>query len=130
MDLYSIRNQRISPNEEFPLLCFRSASKECHARAERHTEKRKVLEEKKSGFPKTWQVCLACHRPCFGVSFFWVRKSLVATLSVLTTNRDPPPRSQVVHYSLPYKGISFSWTTPFGLIELSALICYWVTLRY
>lgn len=32
------------------------------------------------------------------VSFFWVRKSLVATLSVLTTNRDPPPRSQVVHY--------------------------------
>lgn len=47
MDLYSIRNQRISPNEEFPLLCFRSASKECHARAERHTEKRKVLEEKK-----------------------------------------------------------------------------------
>ncbi|KAK4838062.1 hypothetical protein QYF36_010664 [Acer negundo] len=25
MDLYSIRNQRISPNEEFPLLCFRSA---------------------------------------------------------------------------------------------------------
>jgi len=47
---------------------------------------------------QTWQVCLACHRPRFGVSFFWVRKSLVATLSVLTRNRDPPPRSQVVHY--------------------------------
>lgn len=45
-----------------------------------------------------FEVCLACHRPCFGVTFFWVRKSLVATLSVLTTNRDPPPRSQVVHY--------------------------------
>ena len=92
--------------------------------------KKKGFGIKKSGFPKTWQVCLACHRPCFGVSFFWVRKSLVATLSVLTTNRDPPPRSQVVHYSLPYKGISFSWTTPFGLIELSALICYWVTFLY
>lgn len=180
--LYSIHNQRISLNEEFPLLwlCFRSARAWHSLLAERHTEKRKVLKEKKSGFPfvtkspildpsrvfhslawckrllagpfsspsrircgmvlvtllvaatashlnaassvfllklkasatwlvrqsgrlthhinQTWQVCLACHRPRFGVSFFWVRKSLVATLSVLTRNRDPPPRSQVVHY--------------------------------
>ena len=48
MDLYSIRNQRISPNEEFPLLCYRSARAWHSLLAERHTEKRKVLEEKKS----------------------------------------------------------------------------------
>ena len=39
MDLYSIRNQRISPNEEFPLLCFRSARAWHSLLAERHTEK-------------------------------------------------------------------------------------------
>ena len=48
MDLYSIRNQRIYPNEKFPLLCFRSARAWHSLLAERHTEKRKVLEEKKS----------------------------------------------------------------------------------
>jgi len=49
MDLYSIHNQRISPPkkiEEFPLLCFRSARAWHSLLAERHTEKRKVLEEK------------------------------------------------------------------------------------
>ena len=51
MDLYSIRNQRISPNEEFPLLCFRSARAWHSLLAERHTEKRKVLEEKKVNCP-------------------------------------------------------------------------------
>lgn len=46
MDLYSIRNQRISPPkiEELPLLCFRSARAWHSLLAERHT----VREEKKS----------------------------------------------------------------------------------
>lgn len=49
---------------------------------------------------QTWQVCLACLVPksLFWRDFFWIRKSLVTTLSVLTTNRDLPLRSQVVYY--------------------------------
>ena len=42
MDLYSIRNQRISPNEEFPLLCFRSARAWHSLLAERHTGKKRI----------------------------------------------------------------------------------------
>nr|AFK47445.1 unknown [Lotus japonicus] len=49
MDLYSIRNQRISPNYEFPLHCFRSARAWHSLLAERHTEER--FWKKKSGFP-------------------------------------------------------------------------------
>ena len=43
MDLYSIRNQRISPQkrEEFPLLSFCSARAWHSLLAERHTEKKK-----------------------------------------------------------------------------------------
>ncbi|YP_173361.1 hypothetical protein NitaMp013 (mitochondrion) [Nicotiana tabacum] len=45
MDLYSIRNQRISPQkrEEFPLLSFCSARAWHSLLAERHTEKKKRL---------------------------------------------------------------------------------------
>ena len=47
MDLYSIRNQRISPNEEFPLLCFRSVRAWHSLLAEWHTEKKNKEEKGK-----------------------------------------------------------------------------------
>ncbi len=70
MDLYSIRNQRISPNEEFPLLCFRSA-RLCVALLARSAAYRK------KGFKKVDSVTKRAFLEC-ATSFliFYLQKSL------------------------------------------------------
>lgn len=67
---------------------------------------------------------------CLPSSLFWrgfILGQEVTRRHIIRLDHESWPAS-TVHYSIAV--ISFSWTTPLGLIELSALICYWVTLLY